>query len=451
MSTDYERVLLGQVLNRPSVIDDQAVTVEMFTTADNRAIFGAIEKARNEYRRADTVSIGDVLMKSGHGDLVATMAGIEFTSAANAEYYATQLREKMRRESLAASLSAGLESLKDHTKTTAELSDVIMGAITSSIHQIPEPEAPTMHNVILPYLSTVSKRIEERRHGSKRFVQFGVPPLDNIITEIRPGEVIVIAGRPGAGKTALALQMVRYSAVVSHKPAAFFSMEMRRDEVLDRIIAQTKAATVSSLRGGYLRDDELAASETEANEMYDAPLSIYDGAQSLPLIRSRIRREKAVNNLEVACVDYLGLIDLGTSGKVPRWERIGEVSRTLKLLALDLGIVIVEVVQMNREADGVEPTLGVLRDSGAIEQDADRVVMLHATAEKVDGKNDEPRQVSAIVAKNRHGPCGKTLLSFDGQHVLFGAEATVHEEKPAVIKIGKPAEENPWKQIEGLL
>lgn len=444
MSTDYERVLLGQVINRPSVIDDQAVTADMFAIADHRAIFGAIEKARNEYKIADTISISDVLMKSGRGDLVATVAGIEFTSAANAEYYANQLREKMRRQSLAVSLAAGIESLKDHTKTTAELSDTIMGAITSSIQQIPEPEAPTMHNVILPYLSTVSKRIEERRHGSKHFVQFGVSAIDGLIQEIRPGEVIVIAGRPGAGKTALALQMVRYSAVVSRKPAAFFSMEMRRDEVLDRIIAQTRAASVSSLRGGFLRDDELAASEAEANGMYDTPLSIYDGAQSLPLIRSRIRREKAVNKLEVACVDYLGLIDLGTSGKVPRWERIGEVSRTLKLLALELNIVIVEVVQMNREADGVEPTLGVLRDSGAIEQDADRVVMLHATGKKAEG--DAPRQVSAIVAKNRHGPCGKVLLSFDGRHVLFSGEEAVHE-KP-VVKIGKPVED-PWGNFGG--
>lgn len=444
MSTDYERVLLGQVINRPSVIDDQAVTVDMFSTADHRVIFGAIEKARNEYRIADTISISDVLMKSGRGDLVATVAGIEFTSAANAEYYATQLREKMRRQSLAASLAAGLESLKDHTKTTAELSDTIMGAITSSIQQIPEPEAPTMHNIIMPYLDTVTKRIDERRHGTRSFIQFGVPPLDGLITEIRPGEVIVIAGRPGAGKTALALQMVRHSATISQKPAAFFSMEMRRDEVMDRIIAQTRAVTVSGIRGGYLSDIEADKAKSAAAEIYDAPLSVYDGAQSLPLIRSRIRREKAVNKLEVACIDYLGLIDLGIGGKVPRWERIGEVSRTLKLLALELSIVIVEVVQMNREADGVEPTLGVLRDSGAIEQDADRVVMLHATGEKAEG--DKPRQVSAYVAKNRHGPCGKVLLSFDGRHVLFGAEEAVNE-KP-VMKIGVPVDD-PWKDIGG--
>jgi len=200
-------------------------------------------------------------------------------------------------------------------------------------------------------------------------------------------------------------------------------MEMRRDEVLDRLVAQSGAANVSALRGGYVADRQLEAVNEEANRLYQAPLSIYDGAQSLASIRSRIRREVAVHGLSIACIDYLGLIDTGSGSKTPRWERIGEVSRNLKLLALELGIVIVEVVQMNREADGIEPTLGVLRDSGAIEQDADRIIMLHTKEQEEKG----PRQVIAIVGKNRHGPTGRVSLMFDGQHVLFSEEMTVGE------------------------
>lgn len=423
MTAAYERALLGQVLHAPALIDHHGITESLFITPDYRIIFGAVEVARNEFESVDSVAVGDVLQRKGRGDLLATMAGLEYVSTANAGYYAGQLREQQRRKGLADALKQGAEALKDATKPSTELADSIMGAITSSIQQAQEPEAPTMKNIILPYIETVEARIKERREGIRKLAQFGLYSLDELVNEIRPGEVVVIAGRPGAGKTALALQLLRYSSVANKKPAAFFSMEMRRDEVLDRLVAQSGAASVSALRGGYVSNNEVDGVKEETARLYQAPLSIYDGAQSLASIRSRIRREVAVHGLKIACIDYLGLIDTGSNSKTPRWERIGEVSRSFKLLALELGIVIVEVVQMNREADGMEPTLSVLRDSGAIEQDADRIIMLHIKEQETHG----PRQVSVIVGKNRHGATGRVSLMFDGAHVLFSEEKTVGE------------------------
>lgn len=423
MTAAYERALLGQVLHAPALIDHHGITESLFITPDYRIIFGAVEVARNEFESVDSMAVGDVLQRKGRGDLLATMAGLEYVSTANAGYYAGQLREQQRRKGLADALKQGAEALKDATKPSTELADSIMGAITSSIQQAQEPEAPTMKNIILPYIETVEARIKERREGIRKLAQFGLYSLDELVNEIRPGEVVVIAGRPGAGKTALALQLLRYSSVANKKPAAFFSMEMRRDEVLDRLVAQSGAASVSALRGGYVSNNEVDGVKEETARLYQAPLSIYDGAQSLASIRSRIRREVAVHGLKIACIDYLGLIDTGSNSKTPRWERIGEVSRSFKLLALELGIVIVEVVQMNREADGMEPTLGVLRDSGAIEQDADRIIMLHTKEQETQGL----RQVTAIVGKNRHGATGRVSLMFDGAHVLFSEEKTVGE------------------------
>ena len=429
MSEEYERALLGQILHKPSIIDDETVTEDMFSNKDYRLIFDAVLRARRDYPVADMVSVGEELIKQGHRELVTTIAAIDFVSTANAGFYATQLREEMQRKNLGLALRAGMESLKDTNKTTTELTDTIMSDITSALQKVHEPEIPSMEHIALPYLDIVSKRIQNRNSGFRQFAEFGIPALDSVVSEIRPGEVIVIAGRPGAGKTALALQLMGYSAKKLKRPCAFFSLEMLREEVMDRLVAQTQAVSVSGIRGGYLSETQSAAAKEVVDSFYSIPLSIYDGAHNLSLLRSQIRREKAVNDVKVVCIDYLGLIDLETSSQKPRWERMSEVSRTFKLLALELGIIVIEVVQMNRDADGVEPTLGVLRDSGAIEQDADRVILLHNTEVKTVYDGEKPTQVKAIVAKNRHGPCGKVLLSFDGRHVLFSEQEATHEDK----------------------
>lgn len=429
MTTETERILLSQVVSKPSIIDDQELTESLFTVADYREIFGAVEKARDELVKVDLLGIGAMLEKKGRSDLVTTVASLGYTSPANANFYAGQLREERRRRNVTRSLHAGLEALKDTQRTSSELADTVIADITSAVSELQEPETPTIKNILLSYGETIAKRVQDRRNGVKPLTAFGVFEIDSLINEVRPGEVVVIAGRPGAGKTALALQLMHNSAENLGTPGAFFSLEMKRDEVLDRVVAQSGVAPVSTMRGGYLTDEQVKQFTNRTAGIYDVPLAIYDGAQSLPAIRSRIRREKAARGLKIACIDYLGLIDLGQGGKTPRWERVGEVSRALKLLALELGIVIVEVVQMNREADGQEPTLGVLRDSGAIEQDADRVIMLHVQQQQgdADKKKNEPRQVQVLVAKNRHGPCGRAAVSFDGAYVRFSSDMAVHD------------------------
>lgn len=426
MSVDTERILISQVLSKPSLIDDQELSETMFSTADYQAIFTAIEVARKELPKVDLVGIGAMLEKAGRSDLITTAASLEYVSPANASFYAEQLRETRRRKNIARSLATGIEALKDAQKKSAELADSVISDITAAVSEAQEPETPTIKNIVFPYGEVVAKRVKDRRAGVKQLVAFGVMEIDRIIQEVRPGEVLVIAGRPGAGKTALALQLLHHSSDKLGTTGAFFSLEMKRDEVMDRLIAQSGVASVSSLRGGYMSDEQASRFQERLADLYTVPLAIYDGAQNLATIKSRIRREKAARGLTIACIDYLGLIDLGQGGKTPRWERVGEVSRTLKLLALELGIVIVEVVQMNREADGQEPTLGVLRDSGAIEQDADRVIMLHVKQQEEQDSKQTERQVQVIVAKNRHGPCGKAMVSFDGAYVHFSSEKAVY-------------------------
>lgn len=198
---------------------------------------------------------------------------------------------------------------------------------------------------------------------------------------------------------------------------------MLQPEIIDRLLAQEGCATLRQLREGRLTDEETAPVIDAMEVLRSAPLAIFDGRHDLVFLKERIRREKAIHGLRLVVVDYLGLLDLGQPGKVPRWERVSEASRALKVLALELQIVVLLAVQLNREADGGAPTLGALRDSGALEQDADRVLLLHRTEEK----KTEDKQYSRIfvdLAKNRHGRTGRIELMFDGEHVKFFGGST---------------------------
>jgi len=414
--SELERSLVGQIIANPGRIDEFGISDQFFYTQDLRFIFAAIESVRGKGLVVDLVSLGDELSRSGHEDLLSTLASVSGCAIGNSAFYAEKLRERLRRDRIAKALHEGLSSLDDETKSAAELWDQIAASGVSAMRCTAEPETPILRNVLPAYLVEFGERMNKQREGRADETGFGIRELDALCGPLRGGEVIVIAARPGCGKTALALQTARHVAVDLKKPVAFFSLEMRCEEVLDRLFALEGVAGVSRIRGGYLRDGEIAYALAAGNRLTDAQLSIFDGPHGLGLLRSRIRREKAVRGISMVIVDYLGLLDLGAGGKAPRWERIGEVSRALKLLALELGIIIVLCVQLNRDGDGIAPTLGMLRDSGSIEQDADRVLLLHSNDEA--NLNGE-RQISAILAKNRHGRSGKIDLLFAGDWVSF--------------------------------
>ncbi|OQB94565.1 MAG: Replicative DNA helicase [Spirochaetes bacterium ADurb.Bin110] len=414
---DIEQALLGQILACPNLIDKLVIVPELFDNSDLRAIFTTIEVIRAKCLHVDLVSVGDELSRQGRSDLVVVAANLEVIgSTANAPFYAEQLRERLRRNGITCALREGLDALRDENKSAAELWDNITASGTSAVCLAFEPSIPTISNVLLDYLIDLKNRVKQNRRGLSDSISLGIFELDALLGPIRGGELVVVAGRPGCGKTALVLQTAIHVAVDLKKPTAFFSLEMRREEVLDRLLAFEGVAQVGQIRGGYLLDEQLSDAMSRTETLSQAPLSIYDGSTNIELLRSRIRREKAVGGLSLVVVDYLGLLDMGSGGKTPRWERVGEITRVLKLLAIELNVTILLAVQLNREGDGIIPTLGMLRDSGSIEQDADRVLLLHPCENK---DSNVDRQITAILAKNRHGRTGKVELRFCGHHIRF--------------------------------
>jgi replicative DNA helicase len=418
VNLEHEAGLLGCILYKPVIIDELGLSLELFNEPSARAVFAAITRARDKGLIVEEIALAEELRAAGQGQYAAFLASLEPWTAANAGHYADRLREAARLRALEPVLRDGLAGIAAN-KDSQEIADALESGLAAAIRLAPEAEDASAAALLPAYLRELERCAQERVAGHSEEIETGLPVLDSVLGPIRPGELVVVAARPGAGKTALALGFASHVAVDLGGPSAYFSLEMSRHEIFDRLLSARSRFTLGRLRGGRIGPNDYADILAAGEVLRAAPLAVYDGSMNLGLLRSRIRRESAARGLRLAALDYLGLLDLGVGGNVQRWERVGEATRILKLLALELRITVILCVQLNREADGREPSLGQLRDSGSIEQDADRVILLHRRNEE----EQDLRPVSAIIAKNRHGPTGRADLMFDGPHALFRGEA----------------------------
>jgi len=427
----FEEHLLGQVLRSPGIIDEHLITLNLFNDPFRRNVFSAVMAGREKSPSPDELIVLEELKKAGHGDDYLRLSGIVRHSAGNARFYVDKLRERRQRADIIKSLSVALDAAKDENKTGIELADIAETAITQALREAGDDPSPLIKDRAIKCYDEIKERVNQAREGRKNNIDFGLSSLDEFCGDIRPGEVICIAARPGCGKTALALQLAAHVAGDLGKHTVVFSLEMYAQEVQERLLSLVNVATVGNLRSGHLSDSQLENVRTACIMFEGFNMAIYDKEHTLALLRSRIRREKAVHDAKLVIVDYLGLVNIGESSKIARWERMGELSKALKILAQETGVVMVECVQLNREADGKEPSIGQLRDSGSIEQDSDRIILLHPKCD-VDGQG--VRQIAAIVAKNRHGSTGEAVLEFMGSHVRFADEKKVHAPLPNPVK-----------------
>lgn len=226
--------------------------------------------------------------------------------------------------------------------------------------------------------------------------------------------------------TSFATHVADHVAVNNFLPTVFFSLEMTQNQMIDRFMALKHAATVRQLRSGDLDSSKLAGIIDAINFYDNIPIYIYDGSTSASELHSRIRREVVAHGAKFIVIDYVGLISgLGSDGKGARWEKVGEESRELKRLALELKTAIMPLVQLGRQSQDVEPSIADLKDSASLESDADRVLLLYPKGEYHPG--DRYKQIAVKVGKNRHGDTGEVNLQFDGPYTRFVEEQGVHE------------------------
>jgi len=418
--TDYENVFLASIVKNPSIIDNLDIPEYVFFTPDCIAIYKAILEAKQYGQNPDLIMISEALGRQGNKKLQGFLARLEVPDTpVNHFYYLNALIEYSRKRDIRQAIGIMSEAIEDPSVSSVELADKALETISDALQKTAHRQVPTIGVLMPKYIDEINKRCNDHENGVSETFGMGFGELDTMIGPLLPGEMIIVAARPGCGKSSFALQVADHVASNCLKPAAYFSLEMTTFDMLDRLLAVNKTATVRELRTGVLNPEALGKIVDMCEVYYKSKISIYEGSPTVAMLHSRIRREVASRGTKLFVVDYLGLIDgLGADGAKARWEKVGEESRALKRLALELHVVIMVCVQLGRDADGSEPSIAMLRDSGALEQDADRILLLYHSG-KDEEEGAEIREVTFKVGKNRHGAIGKVVMKFDGPHTRF--------------------------------
>ena len=425
---EAEEAVLGSMM-----IDEDAankaisilVSSHYFYKDSHRKIFDAMLELMNNSNPIDTVSVSDELkkvksLKSVGGIYYLTGLVDKVPTSARVETYAEIVKEKgMLRDLITTSHEISKKALDAGDSVGSILDDA-----EQSIFNLTEQKDSKIYQHIEPILSSTVKRIEEiaANPGSTIGVPSGIIDLDKLTAGFQKGDLIIIAGRPSMGKTALALTVARNAAIESNSPTAIFSLEMSSDQLGQRLLTSEARVDNSHVRRGSLPSGKWKNINIASGKLAQAPLYIDDTpALSILDLRSRARRLKRERNIELIIVDYLQLMQ-GPKNSENRQNEISQITQSLKALAKELNIPVIALSQLSRAVEQrtkKEPMLSDLRESGAIEQDADVVVFLYRPS--VYDKEDQDLKGLAylIVAKQRNGPTGRVTATFIDTYARF--------------------------------
>jgi replicative DNA helicase len=299
---------------------------------------------------------------------------------------------------------------------------MILEEAQQRIFELGEARLRTAFKSTRELVNQVIEKIEELYRSKKPYtgIPSGFDDLDSWTAGFQKSELVIIGARPSIGKTALALTMASHITMDKKIPAAFFSLEMSDIALILRLISSEARLESEKIRKGILSNSDKAKIFQAAERIYEAPLFIVDtpGMKLLEL-RSLARRLRFLHDVQIIFIDYLTLIT-SDNRDMPRHEQIAEISRSLKSLARELDIPVVALSQLRRDAEGKQPNLADIRESGSIEQDADLVMFLHRERE-TDIKNNKELdgKTELIIAKQRNGPVGKTDIVFIPKYARF--------------------------------
>jgi replicative DNA helicase len=402
----------------------------MFYDERHRRIFRAMIAISQRNEVVDPVTLANELNRRGELD---ASGGKEYIgelidavpTAANVEYHAKIVKEKALLRRLIETSTAIITEAFQGRSTAEELLD----DAEQKIFQVSQQRGLQGFTRVKELMWPTMERIEALQRGGKTItgVASGFTDLDELTSGFQPSDLVIVAARPSMGKTALVLNIAQYAAIEKNVPVAVFSLEMSKESLVQRMLTAEGRVDAQKMRKGLLRDEDYSRLARAAGILSGAPIWIDDSAGiSLLEIRSKARRLKADQDIGMVVVDYLQLIQ-GPASSESRQQEISQISRSLKALAKELAVPVIALSQLSRapeqRAGDHRPQLSDLRESGAIEQDADLVMFIYRQ-EIYDGPTDKDGnslegRAEVIIGKQRNGPVGLVNLFFHKAYTRF--------------------------------
>lgn len=424
-NVEAERSVLGALLLHPDAVGDvsEIIQADDFYSPKHRVIYEAIQQSFDANSTVDTIIVEEVLKLNGHLDeaggmeaLLDLAAGV--VSAAGVNYHAEIVREKAIMRKL-------LETTLDISRMAYENNGVAKDLLDEAerrIFEIARVSVTTDIKNIGDILQDTFSRIEllRERQGRLTGLETGYHDLDDMMSGLQGGELIILAARPSMGKTSFALNLTERVASRGNG-VILFSLEMSKSQIVQNMLCARSQIDGQAMRKGRITDAQMRRLQEEAAGLYESEVFIDDSAGlTASSLRAKCRRIKAKHDIQMIVIDYLQLLTAG--GRVEsRQQEISAISRSLKSLARELNVPVIALSQLNRDVesrDDHRPRMSDLRESGAIEQDADVIMLLHRE-EYFNPTEENAGMAQLIIAKQRNGPTGEVSLRFYRNYMRF--------------------------------
>lgn len=418
-----EAAVLGSMIIDPESIAFvvEQLKNESFYRLENQLIFDAlvILYEKNHGQGIDAVCLRDELEKRGQLD---QCGGVEYIgrimdsvpSSANVEYYTGIVKDKQLLREIVSTATDILNDAYDPMGAADEKIDQAEKKLFAITNKRLSGTISELKDLVFQAYEAIEKRDGSLVTG----LSTGFYQLDDITCGLQKGELLIVAGRPSMGKTAFALNIAEHIGVREKKPVAIFSLEMSKEQLAERILCSNSRVDAQAVRRGRLDTEHYNDLVKACGELSEAPIYIDDTAGLTPLeLRGKARRLKSRYDISLLVVDYLQLMNSGSSRTDSRQQEITTISRYLKGLARELSIPVMVLSQLNRSSearDGHKPRMSDLRESGSIEQDADVVMLLHRDDyyKRTEEDFEPTNKAEVIIAKQRNGPTGVVELMF---------------------------------------
>ena len=424
---EAEKAVIGSVFINNGIIDSliEIITPEDFYSNSYGVLFNAMLNLHEKNQPIDMLTVSEFLKKEKTLDKIGGITFIseiidEIPSAANAVHYAKIVKEKSILREVIKTSTEVIESCYNEPEAIDEFLDNIEKKFFELSENRFDTTFSPIKSLIWDAMETIQNIYENKYPVSG--VPSGFYKLDEMTNGFQPSDLIIVAGRPSMGKTALCLNIATHIGIEKKMPVAFFSLEMSKEQLAYRLLSSETGISSHQIRTGMIPKSDWNRLSTVAGNISEGKIFIDDTpAMTILEIRAKARRLKAQEDIQVIIVDYLQLIR-GLTRTDSREREISEISRSLKNLARELKIPVIALSQLNR---GVElrsdkrPQLSDLRESGAIEQDADVIIFIYRDEVYHKDREDNKGTAELIIGKQRNGPTGKIDLLFDKHTTTF--------------------------------